>query len=121
MKIKSIEIEWEDGERTVFTSPMLGKLTLDISEAKAVSDSAIRCAFCKGSPGWNPGIPDYCTCPVGVELKRLMVPQHISEAKARPAPCAFCNDTGLFQGVPCNCWCGVKLVSRGYARRPDIL
>jgi hypothetical protein len=39
MKIKSIEIEWEDGQRTVFTSPLLGRIELEVS---AVVPDTIR-------------------------------------------------------------------------------
>ena len=40
MKIKSIEIEWEDGQRTVFTSPLLGRIELDASEVKPIEPTA---------------------------------------------------------------------------------
>ena len=65
MKIKSIEIEWEDGQRTVFTSPLLGRIELDASEVKP------HCGTCNGT-GYIAAAETCCGCSLGGALRRLM-------------------------------------------------
>ena len=65
MKIKSIEIEWEDGQRTVFTSPLLGKIELDASEVKP------RCGLCNGTGYCASTFDGTCICGIRPRQNRV--------------------------------------------------
>lgn len=62
MKIKSIEIEYEDGTRTRFV------LELGAAELPLSAEIWKRCAVCNGTGRIDAG---YCECPTGRDLLKM--------------------------------------------------